>query len=47
MELIGERDESSGCYISASKCYKKEHPKEAVKSLILGIAILTEKGHSI
>jgi hypothetical protein len=29
MELIGERDESSGCYINASKCYKKEFPRGA------------------
>lgn len=51
MELIGERDESSSCYINASKCYKTEFPKgekdtnvEAVNALKLGISILTEKG---
>ena len=26
-EKLGERDESSGCYINASKSYKKEFPK--------------------
>ncbi|KAJ2998355.1 hypothetical protein HDV02_004570 [Globomyces sp. JEL0801] len=27
LEKIGERDEASGCYINASKSYKKEFPK--------------------
>ncbi|KAJ3272259.1 hypothetical protein HDV01_005798 [Terramyces sp. JEL0728] len=43
-EKLGERDESSGCYINASKSYKKEFPKEAVEALKLAVAILTEKG---
>ena len=44
MELIGERDEGSACYLNAAKCYKKEHPKLAVQTLHLAIQILTEKG---
>ena len=44
MEVIGERDEASACYLNASKCYKKEHPKDAILTLTLAIQILTEKG---
>ncbi|KAJ3256908.1 hypothetical protein HK103_005026 [Boothiomyces macroporosus] len=43
-EKLGERDEASGCYINASKSYKKEFPKEAVEALKLAVMILTEKG---
>ncbi|KAI8902255.1 soluble NSF attachment protein [Globomyces pollinis-pini] len=44
LEKIGERDEASGCYINASKSYKKEFPKEAVTALKQAVDILTEKG---
>lgn len=27
MEKMGERDEAAGCYLNASKSYKKERPK--------------------
>ena len=44
LELVKERFDACTSYLNASKCYKKDYPKEAINALQLSISILVENG---
>ncbi|KAI8817118.1 soluble NSF attachment protein [Fimicolochytrium jonesii] len=44
LNRMNERDEASGAYMDAAKCYKKISPHDAVTCLQQAVEILVEKG---
>ncbi|KAJ2786553.1 vesicular-fusion protein S17 [Coemansia interrupta] len=41
---LGERDDAAQRFVTASKCFKKSYPEQAVEALAQAVALLTERG---